>query len=154
MDLEKVANELSSPEDPRSQQSKLIVLGEVEKQGMVKKRKNNTKPSAEQYSIDSGKEDDGRKLKNELSTAMQQNQHVVAQGTNLRSQAENMIGTLESELKQELLASRMTRDQDTDVVRKVAFRNEAAEESQQQMLAQMKNRSRTKIRIPGRGAHN
>ena len=39
---------------------------------------------------------------------MQQNQHVVAQGTNLRSQAESAIGTLESELKQELLASRMT----------------------------------------------
>ena len=49
---------------------------------------------------------------------MQQNQHVVAQGTNLRCQAENMIGTLESELKQELPASRMTRDQDADVVRK------------------------------------
>ena len=69
---------------------------------------------------------------------MQQNQQVVAQGTNLRSQAETAIGTLESELKQELLASRMTRDQDAEVVRKLAFRNEAAEESQQQVIAQMK----------------
>ena len=64
------------------------------------KKRRNTKPSVEQYSIDSGKEDNIRKLKSELSTAMQQNQHVVAQGTNLRSQAETAIGTLESELKQ------------------------------------------------------
>ena len=77
-------------------------------------------------------------MKNELSTATQQNQHVAAQGSNLRSQAENVIGTLESELKQELLASRMTREQDADVVRKLAFRNEAAEESQQQLIAQMR----------------
>ena len=69
---------------------------------------------------------------------MQQNQHVAAQGTNLRSQAETAIGTLESELKQELLASRMTRDQDAEVVRKLIFRIEAAEESQQQVIAQMK----------------
>ena len=77
-------------------------------------------------------------MKNELSTATQQNQHVAAQGSNLRSQAENVIGTLESELKQELLASRMTREQDADVVRKLAFRNEAAEESQQQLIAQVR----------------
>ena len=95
---------------------------------MVQKRRNNAKPSAEQYSIDSGKEDYVRKLKDELSTAMQQNKHVVAQGTNLRSQAENVIGTLESELKQEPLASRMTRDQDADVVRKSSFRRIAAEQ--------------------------
>ena len=69
---------------------------------------------------------------------MQQNHHVVAQGSNLRSQAENAIGTLESELKQELLASRMTREQDADVVRKLSFRSEAAEESQQQLIAQMR----------------
>ena len=49
-----------------------------------------------------------------------------------------MTGTLESELKQELLASRMTREQDADVVRKLAFRNEAAEESQQQLIAQVR----------------
>ena len=104
LDSEKVAHELSSPEDPRSQQSKLIVPGEVEKHGMVKKRRN-TKPLAEQYPIDSGKEGDIRKLKSELSTAMQQNQHAVAQGIDLRSQAETAIGTLESELKQESLAS-------------------------------------------------
>ena len=115
----------------------MIVPGEVEKHGLVKKRRN-TKPPAEQYPVDSGKEDDIRKLKSELGTAMQQNQHVVAQGTHLRSQAETAIGTLESEIKQELLASRMTRDQDAEVVRKLAFRNEAAEESQQQMIAQMK----------------
>ena len=102
------------------------------------KKRRNTKPSVEQYSIDSGKEDNIRKLKSELSTAMQQNQHVVAQGTNLRSQAESATGTFESELKQELLASRMTRDQGAEVVRKLAFRNEAAEESQQQIIAQMK----------------
>ena len=77
-------------------------------------------------------------MKHELSTAMQQYQHVVAQGSNLRSQAENVIGTLESELKQELLTSRMTREHDADVVRKLAFRNEAAEESQQQLIAQMR----------------
>ena len=69
---------------------------------------------------------------------MQQNQHVVAQGSNLRSQAENAIGTLESELKQKLLASRMTREQDADVVRRLSFRNEAAEESQQNLIAQMR----------------
>ena len=126
-----------SPEDPRSQRSKFIVPGEIAKQGMVKKRRNNTKPSAEQYSTDSGKEVEVCKL-NELSTAMQQNQNVVAQGSNLRSQAENVIGTLESELKQELLASRMTRERDADVVRKLAFRNEAAEESQQQLIAQIR----------------
>ena len=137
-DLEKVTRDLSSPEDPRSQQSKLIVPGEIAKQGLVKKARNKTKPSAEQYSIDSGQEDEVCNLKNVLSTAMQQNQHVVAQGSNLRSQAENVIGRLESELKQELLASRTTREQDADVVRKLAFRNEAAEESQQQALAQMR----------------
>ena len=127
LDLEKVAKELSSPGDPRSQQSsKLIVPGEIERHGLVKKRRN-TKPSVERYSIVSGRKDDIRKLKRELSTAMQQNQHVVAQGTNLRRQAESAIGTPESELKQELLASRMTRDQDAEVVRKLAFRNEAAE---------------------------
>ena len=32
----------------------------------------------------------------------------------------------------------MTREQDADVVRKLAFRNEAAEESQQQLIAQMR----------------
>ena len=138
LDLLKVTRDLSSPGDPRSQQSKLIVPGEIAKQGMVKKRRNNTKPSAEQYSIDSGKEDEVSKLKSELSTAMRQNQHVAAQGSNLRSQAENVIGTLESELKQELLASKMTREQDADVVRKLAFRNEAAEEAQQQLFAQMR----------------
>lgn len=126
LDLEKVAKEFSSPEDSRSQQSKLIVPGEVERHGLVNKRRN-TKPPAEQYPIHSGKEDDIRKLKSELSTAMQQNQHVVVQGTNLRSQAETAIGTLGSELKQEPLASRMTRDQDAEVVRKLAFRNVAAE---------------------------
>ena len=99
LDLERVAKDLSSPGDPRSQQSSLIVPGEIAKQGVVKKRRN-TKPPAEQFSIDSGKEDEIGKLKSELSTAMQQNQHVVAQGTNLRSQAENAIGPLESELKQ------------------------------------------------------
>ena len=99
LDLERVAKDLSSPEDPRSQQSKLIVPGEIAKQGVVKKRRN-TKPPAEQFSIDSGKEDEIGKLKSELSTAMQQSQHVVAQGSNLRSQAENAIGTPESELKQ------------------------------------------------------
>ena len=129
---------MSSPGDPRSQQSKLIVPREIAKQGMVKKRRNDTKPLAEQYSIDSGKEDEVSKLKDELSTAMQQNQHVAAQGSNLRSQAEKVIGMLESELKQELLASRMTREQDADVVRKLVFRNEAAEESQQQLFAQMR----------------
>ena len=77
-------------------------------------------------------------MKNELSIAMQQNQQVVAQGSNLRSQAENVIGMLESELKQELLASRMTREQDADVVRRLSFRNEAAEESQQNLIAQMR----------------
>ena len=46
LDLEQVTRDLSSPEDPRSQQSKLIVPGEIVKQGMVKKRRNNTKPSA------------------------------------------------------------------------------------------------------------
>ena len=138
MDLEKVAKELSSPGDPRSQQSsKLIVPGEIERHGLVKKRRN-TKPSVERYSIVSGRKDDIRKLKRELSTAMQQNQHVVAQGTNLRRQAESAIRTPESELKQELLASRMTRDQDAEVVRKLIFRIEAAEESQQQVIAQMK----------------
>ena len=69
---------------------------------------------------------------------MQQNLHVVAQGTHLRNQTESAIGTLESELKQELLASRMPRDQDAEVVRKLAFHNEAAEESQQQVIAPMK----------------
>ena len=69
---------------------------------------------------------------------MQQNQHVSAQGSNLRSQAETVIGALENELHQELLASRMTREQDADVVRKLSFRNEAAEQSQQQMIDQMK----------------
>ena len=68
---------------------------------------------------------------------MQQHQHVVAQGTNLKSQAESAIGTTGGELKQDLLASGMTRDQDAEVVRKLAFRNEAAEESQQQVDAQM-----------------
>ena len=97
------------------------------------KERRHTKPSVEQYSIDSGEEDDIRK-----PTAMQQNQHVVAQGTDLRGQTESAIGTLESELKQELLASRMARDQDAEVVRKLAFGNEAAEESQQQIIAQMK----------------
>ena len=99
----------------------MIVPGEVGKHGLVKKRRN-TKPSAEQYTIDAGREDDIRKLKSELSTAMQQNQHVVAQGTstNLMGQAETTTSTLESELKQELLASRMTRDQDAEVVRKLA----------------------------------
>ena len=77
-------------------------------------------------------------MKNELSTAMQQNQQVVAQGSNLRSQAENVIGMLESELKQELPASRMTREQDADVVRNLSFRYEAAEESQQNLIAQMR----------------
>ena len=76
LDLEKITREitrdLSSPVDPRNQQSKLIVPGEVAKQGTVKKRRNNTKPSAEQHSIDSGKEGEVSKLKNELSTAMQQ----------------------------------------------------------------------------------
>ena len=114
----------------------MIVPEEVEKHGLVKERRN-TKPPAEQYAIDSGKEDYIRKLKSELGTARQQHQHVVAQGTNLRSQAEAAIGTLESGIKQELLASRMARDQDAEVVRKLAFRNEAAEESQQQMIAQM-----------------
>ena len=137
LDLEKVAKDLSFPEDPRSQlSSKLIVPGEIERHGLVKKRRI-TKPSVEQYSIDSGKEDDIRKLTSELSTAMQRNQHVLAQGTNLRSQAESAIGILGSELRQELLASRTTRDQDAEVVRKLAFRNEAAEESQQQIIAQM-----------------
>ena len=55
--LEKVTRDLSSPEHPRSQQSKLIVPGGIAKQGMLKKR-SNTKPLAEQYSIDSGKEDE------------------------------------------------------------------------------------------------
>ena len=54
LDLEKVAKDLSSPEDPRSQQSKLIVPGEIVKPGVVKKRRNNTKSPAERYSIDSG----------------------------------------------------------------------------------------------------
>ena len=45
LDLEKVTRDFSSPEDPRSQQSKLIVPGEIAKQGMVKKRRNSTKPS-------------------------------------------------------------------------------------------------------------
>ena len=138
LDLKKISRDLSSPEDPRSQQSKLIVPGEIAKQGMVKKRRNNTKLSAEQYSIDSRKEDEVSKVKNELSTAMQQSQHVAAQGSNLRSQSKNVIGTLESQLKQEPLASRMAREQDADVVRKLAFRNEAAEEPQQQLIAQMR----------------
>ena len=69
LDLEKVTRDLSSPEGPRSQQSKLIVPGEIVKQGMVKKKRNNTKPSAEQYSIDPGKADEVCKLKNELSGA-------------------------------------------------------------------------------------
>ena len=139
LDLEKVAKDSSSPEDPRSQQSKLIVPGENVKPGvMVKRRGNNTKSPAERYSIDSGNEDEVGKLKNELSTAMQQDQHVVAQGSNLRSQAENVMGMLESELKQELLARRMTREQDADVVRKLSFRNEAAEEPQQNLIAQMR----------------
>ena len=69
---------------------------------------------------------------------MQQHQHVVVQGSNLRSQAENVIGTLESELKQELLASRMTREQDADVVRRLSLRTEATEESQQNLIAQMR----------------
>ena len=69
---------------------------------------------------------------------MQQNQHVVAQGSNLRSQAENVIGTFESELKQKLLASRMTREQDADVIRKLSFRNDAAEEPQQNLNAHMR----------------
>ena len=69
---------------------------------------------------------------------MQQNQHVAAQGSNLRSQAENVTGTLDSELQQELLASRVTREQDADVVRKLAFRNEVAKESQQQLIAQVR----------------
>ena len=101
--LEQISKEESSLEDPRSQQSKLIVPGEVERHGLVKKRRT-TKPPVEQYPIDSGKEDNIRKLRSELSTAMQQNQHVVAQGTNLWSQAETAVGTLASELKQELLA--------------------------------------------------
>ena len=49
-----------------------------------------------------------------------------------------MIGTPKSELKQELLASRTTREQDANVVRKLVFRNEAAEESQQQFIGQMR----------------
>ena len=136
--LEKVAKDLSSPEDPRSQQGKLIVPGKIVKPGMVKKRRNNTKSPAERFSIDSGNEDEVGKLKNELSTAMQQSQQVVAQGRNLRSQADNVIGTLESELKQELLASTMTREQDAEVVRRLSFRNGAAEESQQKLIAQMR----------------
>ena len=48
-----------------------------------------------------------------------------------------MICSLESELDQELLASRMTWEQNADVVRKLSFRNEAAEESQQQLIAQL-----------------
>ena len=71
--LEKVAKDLSSPEDPRSQQSKLMVRGENVKPGvMVKKRRNNTKSPAERCSIDSGNEDEVGKFRNELSTAMQQ----------------------------------------------------------------------------------
>ena len=137
--LEKVAKDLSSLEDPRSQQSKLTVPGEILKPGvMVKKQRNNTKSPAERCSIDSGNVDEGGKLKNEISTAMQQNQQVVAQGSNLRSQTENVIGTLESELKQGLLASRMTREQDADVVRRLFFRNEAEEESHQNLIAQMR----------------
>ena len=150
LDLEKVAKKLSSPEDPRSQpSSKLIVPGGVERHGLAKKRRN-TKPSVEQYPIDSGKEDI-RKPKSELSTAMQQNQHAVAQGTDLRSQAESAIGTLESELKQELLASRMTRDQDAEVVRKLAFRNEAAQESQQQIISQMNSAAERRVAFQAEG---
>ena len=67
LDLEKVAKDLSSPGDPRSQQSKLIVPGEIVKPGVVKKRRNNTKSPAERFSIDSGKEDEVGKLKNELA---------------------------------------------------------------------------------------
>ena len=40
LDLEKIAKELSSPEDRRSQQSsKLIVPGEIGRHGLVKKKK-------------------------------------------------------------------------------------------------------------------
>ena len=42
LDLEKVAKELSSPEDPRGQQSKLIVPGMVERLGLVKKKRHQT----------------------------------------------------------------------------------------------------------------
>ena len=139
LDLEQVAKDWNSPEGSRSQQIKLTVPGEVAKLGGMKKRRNNTESPAERYSIDSGKEDEVGKLKKELSTAMQQNQHVVAQGSNLRSQAETMICALESELNQELLASRMvTREQDADVVRKLSFRNQAVEESQQQLVARLR----------------
>ena len=72
LDLEEVTTYSSSPEDPRSQQSKLIVPGEIVKPGVVKKRRN-TKSPAERFPIDSGNEDEVGKLKNELSTAMQQN---------------------------------------------------------------------------------
>ena len=81
---------------------------------------------------------------------MQQNQHAVAQGSNPRSQAETMIGALESELNQELLASRMTQEQEADVVRKLSFHNEAAEESQQQLIAQLKAAAEQRSRIPSR----
>ena len=50
LDLEKIAKELSSPGDPRSQQSKLIVPRGVERHGLVKKRRN-TKPPPEEYPI-------------------------------------------------------------------------------------------------------
>ena len=40
--LEKVTRDLSSPEDPRSQQRKFIVPGEIAKQGMVNKKKHQT----------------------------------------------------------------------------------------------------------------
>ena len=123
LDLDKLSKDLSSPEEPRGQQGKLIVPGEIVKQGVVKKRRNNTKSPAERCSIDSGKEDEVGK-KNEVSTAMQQSQQVVAQGSNIRSQAENVIGTLGSELDQELLASRMAREHDADVVRRLSFRND------------------------------
>ena len=69
-----MAKGLTPPEDPRGQQSMLIVPGEIVKLGVVKKRRN-TKPLAERCSIDSGKEDEVGKLKSELSTAMQQNHH-------------------------------------------------------------------------------
>ena len=57
LDLAKLSKELSSPEDPGSQlNTDLIVSGETVKHGVVK-RPRNTKTPAEQYAIDSGKED-------------------------------------------------------------------------------------------------
>ena len=56
-----------------------------------------------------------------------------------------MIGTLESDLQQDLLTSRMTREPDADVVRKLAFRKEAAEESQRLLVAQMRIAAESRI---------